>query len=81
MLGPSYHAAVSKGDGGHNRIVKSFGVAVKGLSAGVEGGSASCQGNEEELGEKRKLEILLGKEEAKQSMGGSSLYPGDSMAA
>ena len=80
MLGPSYHAAVSKDDSGHSRIVKPFGVAVKGLSAGFEGGSASCQGNEEELGEKRKLEILLVKNESKQSLGGSSLHPGDSMA-
>ena len=80
MLGPSYLAAVSKDDGGHIRIVKPFGVAVKGLSAGVEGGSASCQGDERELGEKGELEILLGKNEAKQSLGRSSLHPGDSMA-
>ena len=81
MLGPSYHAAVSKADSGHNRIVKPFGVAVKGLSTGVEGGFASDQGDEETVGEKGELEILLGKDEAKQSMGGSSLYPGDGMAA
>ena len=80
MLGPSYHAAVSKGDGGHNRIVKPFGVAVKGLSAGLEGGFACNQGDEEAMGEKGELEILLRKDEAKQSMGRSSLHPGDSMA-
>ena len=80
MLGPSYHAAVSKGDGGHNRIVKPFGVAVKGLSAGVKGGFACNQGDEEAMGEKGELEILLGKNETKQSMGGSPLHPGDSMA-
>ena len=71
---------MSKGVGGHNRIVRPFGVAVKGLSAGFEGGSASCQGDEEKLDEKRELEILLGKDEAKQSMGRSPLHPGDSMA-
>ena len=81
MLGPSHYAAVSKGDGGHNRIVKSFGVAVKGLSVGVEGGLACYQGDEEELGEKGELEILLGKNEAKQGMGRSSLHPGHSLAA
>ena len=69
MLGPSYHAAVSKDDGGHNRIVKPFGVAVKGLSAGIEGGFASYQGDEKALGEKGKLENLLGKNEAKRSLG------------
>ena len=69
-----------EGDSGHNRIVRSSGVAIKGLSTGVEGGLASDQGDEEAMGEKGELEILLGKDEAKQSMGGSSLHPGDSMA-
>ena len=80
MLGSSNNAAVSEGDSGHNRIVESFGVTIKGLSVGVEGGSTCYQGDEEELDEKGELEILLGKDEAKQSMGGSSLHPGDSMA-
>ena len=80
MLGSSHHAAVSKGCSGHSGIVKSLGVAVKGLSTGVEGGLTCNQGDEEELGEKGELEILLGKNEAKQSLGGSSLHPGDSMA-
>ena len=81
MLGPSHHAAVSKDDSGHSRIVKPFGVAVKGFSAGVKEGFACNQGDEEAMGEKGELEILLGKDEAKQSMGRSSLHPGDSMAA
>ena len=81
MLGPSHHAAVSKDGGGHNRIVKPFGVAVKGLSAGVEGGFARNQGDEEAMGEKGELAILLGKDEAKQSLGGSSIHPGHSLAA
>ena len=63
MLGPSHHAAVSQGDGWHKRIVKPFGVAVKGLSAGVEGGLACYQGDEEALGENGELESLLGKNE------------------
>ena len=63
MLGQSYHAAVPKDDGGHNRIVKPFGVAVKGLSAGFEGGLACYQGDEEALGENGELESLLGKNE------------------
>ena len=71
---------MSKDDGGHNRVVKPFGVAVKGLSVGVEGGFACNQGDEEAMGEKGELEILLGKNEAKQSMGGSSLHPGHSLA-
>ena len=79
MLGPSYHAAVSKDDGGHSRIVKPFGVAVKGLSAGVEGGFACNQGDEEALGEKGELEILLGKDEGEQGLGRSSLCVGHSM--
>ena len=81
MLGPSYLAAVSKDDGGHNRIVKPFGVAVKGLSAGVEGGFARNQGDEEAMGEKGELAILLGKDEGEQGLGGSSLCAGHSLAA
>ena len=81
MLGPSYYAAVSKGDGGHNRIVKSLGVAVKGLPVGVEGGLACYQGDEEALDEKGELESLLGKDEGEQSLGRSSLHPGHSLAA
>ena len=81
MLGPSYLAAVSKGDSGHIRIVKPFGVAVKGLSAGVKGGFACNQGDEEAMGEKGELEILLGKDEGEQSLGRSSLHPGHSLAA
>ena len=79
MLGPSYLAAVSKDDGGHIRIVKPFGVAVKGLSAGVERGFACNQGDEEALGEKGELEILLGKDEGEQGLGRSSLCAGHSM--
>ena len=65
MLGSSCNATVSKGGSGHNRIVKSSGVAVKGLSTGVEGGLASDQVDEEALDEKGELESLLGKNEAK----------------